>query len=180
MVYVFLANGFETVEALATVDILMRAQIETITVGVGSKDIVSAQLIPVKCDVRDTNIGFLDDIEAIILPGGQPGTNNLDESEIVHKFIDYAANKGILISAICAAPMILGKKGLLEGKKATCFPGIEKFLKGAQYTANFVEKDGNIITGKGMGVAVDFALEIVAYLRGRELADEIKATIQSK
>jgi len=180
MVYVFLANGFETVEALACVDILRRAKIETKTVGVGYKDITSSQKIPVLCDELDLRIGFLDDIEAIVLPGGMPGTTNLDESEIVHRFIDDAANKNILIAAICAAPLILGKKGLLKGKKATCFPGFEKYLEGADYTGNSVETDGNIITGKGMGVAVDFALEIVAYLRGRDIADEIKTSIQSK
>ena len=180
MVYVFLANGFETVEALACVDILRRADIETVTVGVGSKNITSSQSIPVECDETDLRIGFLDDIEAIVLPGGMPGTVNLEESKVVQDFIDFAVKRNIIIGAICAAPSILGKKGLLKNKNATCFPGFEKYLSNAVYTGNSVEKDGNIITGKGMGVAVDFALEIVACLRGRELADSIKKSIQAK
>jgi 4-methyl-5(b-hydroxyethyl)-thiazole monophosphate biosynthesis len=180
MVYVFLANGFETVEALACVDILRRAEIETVTVGVNYPEITSSQSIPVRCDEIDSKIGLYDDIEAIILPGGMPGTVNLEESQIVRDFIDFAVKKDILIGAICAAPSILGKMGLLAGKRATCFPGFEKYLEGAEYTGNSVETDGKIITGKGMGVAVDFALEIVAALRGRELADRINKAIQSK
>lgn len=180
MVYLFLANGFETVEALAVVDILRRAEIETVTVGVDSKEIVSSQKIKVECDELDSRIGCLDDIDAVILPGGMPGTINLENSKIVSQFIDYASENNILIAAICAAPSILGKRGLLKGKKATCFPGFEKYLDGAEYTGNSVEKDGNIITGKGMGVAVDFALEIVSEIKGRDLAERIKASIQCK
>ena len=180
MVFVFLADGFETVEALACVDVLRRAKIETVTVGVDRSEIISSQNISVKCDTVDNRIGILDDIDAVVLPGGMPGTVNLENSSTVNQFIDYAYEKNILIAAICAAPSILGKKGLLKGKKATCFPGFEQYLDGAVYTGNSVEKDGNIITGKGMGVAVDFGLEIVAQIKGRELADSIKASIQSK
>jgi len=180
MVYVFLADGFETVEALACVDILRRAEIETVTVGVGREIINSSQSIPVKCDELDSRVGLFDDIEAIVLPGGMPGTVNLEQNATVNKFIDYAVKKNILICAICAAPSILGKKGLLKNKKATCFPGFEKYLDKAEYTGSSVEKDGNIITGKGMGVAVDFALEIVSSLRDETLAQNIKKSIQCK
>lgn len=180
MVYLFLANGFETVEALSCVDILRRADIETVTVGVDGKEIISSQNILVTCDEVISNVGYLDDIEAVVLPGGMPGTVNLENNKTVQQFIDYADKKSILIAAICAAPSILGKKGLLKGKKATCFPGFEKYLDGAEYTGNSVEKDGNIITGKGMGVAVDFALEIVSEIKGRDEADRIKASIQAR
>ena len=181
MVYVFLADGFETVEALACVDFLRRADIETVTLGVGGKkSITSSQKIKIECDDIDANIRFLGDIDAIILPGGMPGTINLEDSLAVRDSIEFAVKNNILIAAICAAPSILGKMGLLVGKKATCFPGFEKYLEGAEYTGNSVEKDGNIITGKGMGVAVDFGLEIVASLKSRELADKIRASIQSK
>lgn len=180
MVYVFLADGFETCEALACVDILRRAKIETQTVGVGNKKIISSQKIEVTADKTEDEISFLDDIEGIVLPGGMPGTLNLENSKVVNSFIDFANEKKLLIAAICAAPSVLGKKGLLKEKKATCFPGFEEYLSGAEYTGSFVERDENIITGKGMGVANDFALEIVAYLRDRELAESINKSIQSK
>lgn len=180
MVYVFLADGFETVEALACVDVLRRAGIETVTVGVSGKSITSSQKIEVVCDRDEEEISVLDDVEGIVLPGGMPGTVNLENSAVVNSFVDFANENKLLIAAICAAPSVLGKKNLLNGKKATCFPGFEEYLYGADYTGSFVEKDGNIITAKGMGVAVDFGLEIVAYLRGRKTADKIKSSIQSR
>ncbi len=180
MVYLFLADGFETVEALACVDILRRAKIEIATVGIENKTVISSQNIKVECDKTENEIGVLDDVVAVILPGGMPGTLNLEKNSTVQEFIDFAAENDILIAAICAAPSILGKKGLLKGKKATCYPGFEEYLIGADYTGKSVEKDGNIITGKGMGVANNFALEIVSSIKGKSLADEIKASIQSE
>ena len=119
MVYVFLANGFETVEALACVDVLRRAGIETVTVGIESKTINSSQNIKVICDKAEDEISVLDDVEGIVLPGGMPGTKNLDKSVVVNTFIDFAIENGLLVAAICAAPSVLGKRGLLSGKKAT-------------------------------------------------------------
>ncbi|MBO4339216.1 MAG: DJ-1/PfpI family protein [Clostridia bacterium] len=180
MVYVFLAEGFEIVEALAVVDVLRRAKIETATVGIGGKAVKSSNGITVTCDKEENEIGLMDDIEAIVLPGGMPGTINLDNSATVHSFLEFADEKKLLIAAICAAPSVLGKKGFLKDKKATCFPGFEEYLYGADYTGGFVEKDSNIITAKGMGVAVDFGLEIVSYLRDKQLSESIRKSIQSK
>ena len=179
MVYLFLADGFETVEALACVDILRRAEIDVKTVGINGLNITSSQRIKVSCDTTDREISISDGVDGIILPGGMPGTLNLEASDTVQSFLDYAETNKLLIAAICAAPSVLGKKGLLKGKKATCFPGFEEFLQGADYTGNPVERDGNIITARGMGVANDFALEIVSFLKSRELAEKIDKSIQS-
>ncbi len=179
MIYVFLANGFEECEALAPVDILRRAGFDLLTVGVGGKTIVGAHNIPVICDITTDEIVF-DNIEAIILPGGMPGTINLEKDEIVQKTIDYASEHNLLIGAICAAPSILGHKGLLNGKTATCFPGFEKDLIGAEYINNAVIRDGNIITAKGAGVALDFGFELLAYLKDEKVANDLKIQMMFK
>ena len=180
MVYCFLAPGFEEIEALATVDILRRANIEVLTVGVGEDVIVGSHQIPVLADIRENGVKLDSSLEAVILPGGMPGTLNLQKSESVQKTVDYAAVNNIYICAICAAPLIPGNKNLLCGRKATCYPGFEDELKGAEITGSFVEEDGNYITGKGAGVAIDFALRIVEKLASKEEADKIYASIQSK
>ena len=120
MYYVFLAEGFEEVEALAPIDIMRRADIEVYTVGVGHKTVTGSHGIPVVADVIDCEIGPDSDCEGIILPGGMPGTLNLEKADTVQKFIDYCAENGKLLAAICAAPSVLGHKGLLNGKKAVC------------------------------------------------------------
>ncbi len=180
MIYCFLADGFEEIEALATIDILRRAEIEVVTVGIGGDVISGSHGIRVLADITENKVELNSALDGIILPGGLPGTLNLEKSDCVQCAIDYADKNNKLLSAICAAPLILGHRKLLEGKKATCYPGFEKDLYGADATGSFVEVDGNFITGKGAGVAIDFALEIVAYLKDRKLADSIKASIQSK
>ncbi len=178
MIYMFLANGFEEVEALAPLDILRRAGLAVTTVGVGGEYITGSHNITVKADITDAD--FADGApECVILPGGMPGTKNLDASAVVHKAIASASARGALICAICAAPMILGKLGLLRGKNATCFPGFEDYLDGANIGGRAV-RDGNIITGIGMGAAVEFGLEIVAALKDRETADKLAAAILAK
>ncbi len=157
MVYVFLAKGFEELEALAPVDVLRRAGIEVKTVGVTGKTVSGSHGIAVKSDIYVDEAVF-DELEGIILPGGMPGTVNLEENETVQKFIDYAVNNNKLIGAICAAPSILGHKGLLHGKNVTCYIGYEKDLAGAHIIDCPAVRDGNIITGWGAGGAVDFAL----------------------
>lgn len=157
MVYVFLAKGFEELEALAPVDVLRRAGVAVKTVGVGSKRVCGSHGISVNCDITVNDATF-DELEGIILPGGMPGTVNLEQDETVNSFIDFAAKKGKLIGAICAAPSILGHKGLLQGKNATCYIGFEKELAGAHLLDRPAVKDGNIITGWGAGGAMDFAL----------------------
>ena len=173
MIYVFLADGFEECEALAPIDILRRAGFELKTVGVTGKIAVGAHNVPVTCDISTDDVSF-DNIEAIILPGGMPGTTNLNHCPAVQAAINYASTNGLLIGAICAAPLILGEKGLLNGKKATCYPGFEKHLLGATVLEDGVVTDGNIITAKGAGVAFDFGFALVSYLLGENTAENIK------
>lgn len=161
MVYVFLADGFEEIEALAPVDVLRRGEVDVKTVGVGGKKITGSHNIAVSCDITLDEVS-LDDLDGIILPGGLPGTTNLEVNDEVSKLIDYAATKGKIIGAICAAPMILGHKGLLRGKNAVCFKGFEKELAGAHVLDRPAVRDGNIVTAWGAGGAMDFALLYLA------------------
>ena len=178
MVYLFLANGFEDIEALAPLDILRRGNVEIKTVGVGGEVITSSKGVPMKCDITENEVR-LDKIEAIILPGGIPGTPNLKKSKVVNMTVDYAAENNKLICAICAAPSILFEKGLLNGKKATCYPGFEEGYD-VVYTAEGVTKDGNFITGKGAGVCIEFGLEILGTLKGKEIADNVAEGMMCK
>lgn len=177
MVYMFLANGFEEIEALYTLDLLRRASVEALTVGISGKTAEGSHGIPVVCDITAEQLPFNDEFDMIILPGGMPGSANLDSSDTVDKYIKLANDNGKLICAICAAPYILGKRGLLTGKKATCFPSFEKYLDGAEIVDAGVVKDGNIITGRAMGSAHTFALTILEALKGKECAEEMKKTI---
>ena len=178
MVYCFLAEGFEELEAIAPIDLIKRAGIEIKTVGVGGDTVTGSHGITFKTDLTDSDILLSDNLTAVILPGGMPGTINLENSENVQKAIDYCNENGRLICAICAAPSILGHKNLLEGKEAISYPGFEKELYGAEISKKAVAVSGNIITAKGAGVAVEFGLEIVSYLKGRELSDNIRVQIQ--
>ena len=179
MVYVFLADGFEIIEALAPVDMLRRAKIDVKTVGVSSEIVTSSCGVGVKCDMTIDEFDFYD-VEAVVLPGGMPGTLNLENSSAVQKVIDNANNTNAFICAICAAPSILGHKGLLSGKKAVCFPGFENSLEGCEPCSEYVVTDGKFIPANGAGVCIDFGLEIVKQLRGGELSDEIRKSIQSR
>ena len=178
MVYVFLANGFEEIEALTPVDVLRRAGVETVTVGVGGDHITGSHKITVRTDITVDKIVLDDKVEMIVLPGGMPGTLNLENDDYVQTAIDYCAQKGRYIAAICAAPSILGHKGLLNGKNAKCFPGFEKELEGAVISENYVVCDGNIITAQGAGVALKFALTLVEKLVSSQKAEEIAGSIQ--
>ena len=177
MVYVFLAEGFEEMEALAPIDLLRRVGVEVTTVGVGGKLIKGAHGVGFTADSDGKDLDF-SDVDCVVLPGGMPGTTNLDASPMVEACLMKAAEKKALISAICAAPSVLGHKGLLKGKKATCFPGFEEELLGALHTGAPVEKDGNIITARGAGVALDFALALVAELKGETAAKELRESLQ--
>ncbi|MBR4761104.1 MAG: DJ-1/PfpI family protein [Clostridia bacterium] len=172
MVYVFLANGFEEIEALAPVDILRRGGVEVKTVGIGSKTVTGSHGIGVLCDLSEDE-AELDNMSAAVLPGGMPGTINLEKSETVRRAINNAAESGKLIGAICAAPSILGKMGLLKGKKATCFPGFEKHLSGAVLSDLPAVKDGNIITACGAGAALDFGFCLLGAIKGGEAAGKL-------
>ena len=180
MIYMFLATGFEEVEALAPLDLLRRAGLSVTTVGVGSQTIVGSHGIPVVADVTESQLCLdAEPIEGVILPGGMPGTLNLDSCPTVHAAIDKATELGSVVAAICAAPMILGKKGLLVGKEAICYPGFEEHLKGAVISDKKVVRDGNIITAKGMGVANEFGLALVSAFKGSEVAESIKTAIMA-
>lgn len=177
MLYMFIADGFEEVEAIATLDVIRRAKIDIETVGVGSKNITGAHGVSVRCDI-DTDEATFTGLDGVILPGGMPGTKNLLADDHVNKAIDFCYSQGKLVSAICAAPMILGVKGLLKGKEATCFPGFEGDLEGAIISEKYYVTDGNIITARGMGSAINFGLEIVKYFKDEVTADALKSTLQ--
>lgn len=173
-VYVFFADGFEEMEAFASVDILRRAGVNVQMITVTDSEIVKgAHGVPVLCDRNIVNCDFYD-AELLVLPGGLPGATTLNECEYLRKLLTGFASQGKPIAAICAAPMVLGGLGLLKGKKATCYPGFDEYLEGAEYTGAMVEKDGNIITGKGPGASIMFALAIVEHLCGKEKVEELE------
>ena len=175
--YLFLAYGFEEVEALTAVDLLRRAGIEVSTVSVtGSNTVTGAHSIPVVADIK-LDESYFDDADAVIVPGGQPGVDNLTACQTVVNIIRKNYDNGKVIGAICAAPMLLGKMGLLEGRKATSYPGCEGALAGADISEDKVCVDGNIVTSRGVGTAIEFALELIKLLEGSKKADQIRASI---
>ncbi len=179
MVYCFLAEGFEELEAIAPIDMLRRAGVEVVTVGINGKNVTGSHSITFVADITADEVEFTNELEAVILPGGMPGTLNLEKNDVVQRAIDFAVSEDKYVCAICAAPSILGHKGLLKGKKATAFPGFEKDLEGAVYGDNFVCTDGKFITARGAGVAVRFGLEIVSKLVSEEKSVELEKTIQT-
>jgi 4-methyl-5(b-hydroxyethyl)-thiazole monophosphate biosynthesis len=176
-IYVFLADGFEEIEAIAAIDIFRRAEIKVTTVSVSTNLIVvGAHKVKVFADALFSDVQFNSD-SVLYLPGGMPGTTNLDKHEGLKNLIASHAKAGGIIAAICAAPSILGKMDLLKGKEAICYPGFESTLKNAVISKTKISKSGSIFTAKAAGVAVQFALEIVEELKGKELAFEIKESI---
>lgn len=174
-VLLFLADGFEEIEALATVDVLRRAGVQVTTVSINPTEMVTgAHGILVMADVL-----FADctpaEADMLVLPGGMPGAANLEAHEGLRAAISAHAEAGKWLASICAAPMVYGHMGLLNGKKATCYPGYEGELAGATYTATPVEKDGNIITGKGPAVVLPFAYALAEVLVGEEVVAQVKA-----
>ena len=176
MIYIFLANGFEDIEALATADILKRAGLDIKTVGIGNKQIETSHGLKVICDYNENEID-IKKADMIILPGGMPGTKNLAESKIVKDALEFCIDNDKYIAAICAAPSVLGKYGLLYGKKFTCYPSFEEGING-KYTKDKVTVDGKIITGIGPGATFDFAFEIVKILCGSEKVKALKKSMQ--
>ncbi len=179
MVYVFLADGFEEIEALTPVDLLRRAGVEARTVSIyeGRKTVTGARKITVCADIT-IDEAVPDKADIIVLPGGMPGTVNLLECSKLMTIVDAQNANGKRIAAICAAPArILGAKGLLTGKKATCYPGLEEYLEGATPVTDSVVTDGNITTSRGLGTAVDFACELIRLLCGDAKADEIRKSV---
>ncbi len=177
MIYVFLANGFEETEAIAPIDILRRSEKEVVTVGVGGKEITGSHGITITADITTADMVLGGDLEMIVLPGGMPGTLNLEKSEAVQAAVDFCAERGIYIGAICAAPSILGHLGLLEGREAIAYPGFETQLGGAVISAHSVAQSDFIITAQGAGAAVPFGLKLAGVLCGAEKAASLAGSI---
>ncbi|MBR4450945.1 MAG: DJ-1/PfpI family protein [Clostridia bacterium] len=177
MLYMFFAPGFEETEAVASLDVIRRAGIDVRSVGVGSKHISGSHGISVNCDM-DAEEATFTGLDGVILPGGMPGTLNLEKSERVNEAVDFCFSNGKLVAAICAAPSVLGKKGLLKGKSAVCYPGFEQYLEGADIPDKYVVTSGNVITARGMGSAVEFGLAIAAYFKGEAAAGELRDTLE--
>lgn len=178
MIYIFLADGFEETEAIAPIDMLRRAGMDVVTVGIKNDGVKSSHGVPVLCDMTEMQVELDERLEMIILPGGMPGTLNLEANPVVQKSIDYCVEHNIPIGAICAAPSILGKKGLLNGKEAICFPGFEKFLTGAKLSDKKVVTDGIFTTAAGAGVAIEFGLKLAEVLGGKEKSESVRKAIQ--
>lgn len=177
-VYVFFAEGFEEIEALTVVDMLRRVSVDTVMVSIGdSATVTGAHGIPVVTDGLFSDFSYEDGTMAV-LPGGMPGTNHLMAHEGLRKVLYSYQEEKKYIAAICAAPSVLGAAGLLEGRHATCYPGFEEKLLGAQAMPDAVVIDGNIITSKGMGTAISFGAALISRLVTEEAAEELLRAIQ--
>ena len=179
-VYIFLADGFEDIEGLTVVDLLRRAGVDIRTVSIkNTKEVQTAHGI---CLLTDEVFGEVDfsDADMLVLPGGMPGTNKLMDCEKLSEWLNEFARNGKYLAAICAAPSILGVNGLLAGKRATCFPGFEDKLLSAHYECKPVVVDGNIITSRGLGTAIEFSAAIITCILGEEAADSILEKIVYK
>ena len=174
MVYVLLANGFEETEAIAPIDMLLRAGVEVVTVGIGTPMPCGAHGIAVQADITEDAV-TTDGLQGVVLPGGMPGTTNLEASETVQKLLDYAAENGLVIGAICAAPSVVGHKGLLDGRRYTCYPGFETAAGACGEPA---VRDGHIVTGKGAGTALAFGAKLIEALCGSEKAAAVQSAMQ--
>ena len=173
----FFGTGFEEIEALTVVDILRRAGIETLMVSVmDQRHVEGSHGIMVEMEMLVSEVDY-EKFDVIVLPGGMPGTKNLEACEVLMEQVDAFAAQDKLVAAICAAPSILGHRGILKGKKACSYPTFESHLEGAQVLQQPAVTDGNIITGRGMGAAIPFALAILEKLQGEEAAVKMAETI---
>ncbi len=174
---VFFGTGYEEIEALTVVDILRRAGVETVMVSVmKEKSVAGSHDIRVETDALIGEIDFTG-LDVIVLPGGMPGTKNLEACEALMAQVDIFAAQGKIVAAICAAPSILGHRGILKGKKACSFPSFESHLEGAEVLQQPAVMDGNLITGRGMGAAIPFGLKILEKLQGEEAARKMAEAI---
>ena len=176
MVYVLMVDGFEDIEALEPVDIMRRAGISVKTVGVYSEKVTSSHNVTIETDIMIDDV-LTADMEMLVLPGG-PGHTNLDASEKVHSLISYALENGIYIGAICASPSILGKRGILDGKNYTCFPGFEEFTPKGIFSSQKAVLDGKILTARGAGAASDFGFMMVELLKDKNTAEKLRKEMQ--
>ena len=179
MVYIFLADGFEEIEAITPYDYLKRSGVEVKTIGISYPTVVGSHGLKVFVDEDINKFKVsLNKEDVIILPGGLEGTKNLFANEIVLKYIKKANEDGVFLCAICAAPSILGSVGILENVKACCYPGFEKYLKGAKIVNEPVVLDKNIITSKGAGTSQQFAFAIIEKICGKTKCEYIKKQVQ--
>lgn len=182
MVYCFLADGFEEIEALSCVDILRRANVDVTTVSMNNTTLVTgSHKIKVTADITAADFPRdMCDIECAVYPGGMPGAETLSSGKdtLPNDVAKYCVENDILVGAICAAPIVLGRLGLLNNKHATCYPGFEDELEGADYTGDRVVVDGNIVTSRGPGCSIDFALALVTKLCGEAVALDIRKAMQ--
>lgn len=162
MIYMLLAEGFEETEAIGALDVMRRAGLKVQTVGITGKYVCGSHGVEVTADIEKNEMDF-DEIDGVVLPGGMPGTENLKSDSTAIRAVKLCAERGLLTAAICAAPMILGQLGLLKGKRATCYPGYEKELDGAECCTDSVSVDGNIITARGAGVSMLFGARIADF-----------------
>ncbi len=175
--YIFLADGFEEIEAITPIDLLRRANIEITSVSISnSKTVIGAHNISIAADAIFSEVNF-EAADLLILPGGMPGTKNLDAHAGLKYILEQQASQGKLIAAICAAPSILGKMNLLKDKEAICYPGFEDQLIGTSLSERKVVQSGAFITAMGAGVAIEFSLKIIENLKGKAVADQIAKTI---
>ncbi len=177
MVYVFLADGFEEVEALTAVDCLRRSGVETAMIGVTGEVVTGAHGISVQADLVIQDLVLSEALEMIVLPGGMPGTRNLEAHPAVQQAIEYCSANCIYIAAICAAPSILGKKALLAGKQAVCYPGFEESLIQCEVLETPVCVCDRVITARSAGCAMQFALTLVELLCGRERRTRLESAL---
>ena len=181
-VYVFLANGFEEVEALIPIDVLRRGGVDVVTVSImgNSKTVTAAHNVQIVADTVMAECNFCD-ADLLFLPGGMPGASNLYEHEGVRQAVISQVQAGKKIAAICAAPaVVLAQLGVLDGKKATCYPGFEKLLTNAHYTADLVTIDGNITTAEGPAAAFPLAYELLSQLVNKEVSEQIAEGMRFK
>ena len=184
MVVLFLANGFEEIEALMPLDLLRRAGVEVQTVAIGgsgedARTVTGSHGIGVLADVAEREFIIPQTIDMVILPGGMPGATNLDASATVDATLREAQKQDAYLCAICAAPLVLGRRGVLQGKCATCYPGFEDELTGANVISGGCVKDGRVVTAAGMGVAYEFGMTLIEDLRDRACADRIHAAVMA-
>ncbi|MGL4363402.1 MAG: DJ-1 family glyoxalase III [Cellulosilyticaceae bacterium] len=172
-VVVFFGTGYEEVEALAVVDVLRRGGVETVMAGVTDQEVCSARNICIKMDTCAEQINY-DEVDMLVIPGGLPGVHNVFASDFIKEKVQAFKKAGKWVAAICAGPGVLGKWGVLENEKATCYPGFEKELLGATHTGERVVVSNNVVTGIGAGASFEFALKLLEIAEDKEKSEQIK------
>lgn len=179
--YVFLADGFEIIEALAPIDILRRGGMDVTTVSIMQRrEVIASKDLPVIADTTFEEVESFDDADLLAMPGGWPGADNLNKFQPLRDLLVEHHAKGKRIGAICAAPMVLGTLGLLRGKNATCFPGFEQYLEGAHITHDLITVDGTITTGEGPAAALPYGFQLLSNFATEEEVENLKETMRYK